>query len=121
MPPPAIHMRKSEIVVIAPLAALGFGRTPEFPAPHHQGRIQQPALFQILQQRRHGLVGLSGHADVILFDIVVRIPLQIAGSAAGDRAYEAHAFLHQPPRHQEPASVIIGLGLSDSVHFQSLR
>ena len=33
-------------------AELTHRRAPEFPAPHDEGFVQQPALFEILQQRR---------------------------------------------------------------------
>ena len=69
------------------------GRAAEFAAPDHQRRIEQPALLQVLDERRRCLVGLSRDAGEAGYDVVV------AGSPMGVPAamiklHEAHAALH---------------------------
>ena len=59
MPPPAIHIVKQRGMMIAAVIvfgelALAINRAPELAAPDHQRVVEQPALLQILDQRRAG-------------------------------------------------------------------
>ena len=106
--------------MVAALAALRFGRAAELAAPEDQRRIEQAAPLQILEQRGDRLVGLRGHAEVVLLDVVVRVPLHVARAAAGDQADEAHALLDQPPRQQAAPAVVVGRLLADAVQVERL-
>lgn len=66
---------EAQVVVIATLTALRLRRPSEFPAPKNQSAIEQTPPLQVLQQTSDGLIGLGRHADVILFDIFVGVPL----------------------------------------------
>src|SRR5688500_17701784 len=59
---------EAKIVMIAALAALGLRRTAELAAPEHQRGVEQAAAFQVLEQGGNEPIGLSGHAQVILFN-----------------------------------------------------
>src|SRR5262249_47936992 len=61
---------ESEIVMITSLTALRFGRAAELAAPDDQRGIEQSSPLEVLQKRGDRLVGLSGHAEMILFDII---------------------------------------------------
>ncbi len=74
--------RKAQVVVIAAFAALRFRRAAELAAPEHQCGIEQAAAFQIFQQCADGLISLRGHAQVVLLDIIVRVPLHVAGTTS---------------------------------------
>ena len=80
----------------------------------------RPRRFRSLSSAGDGLVGLRGHAQVVLLDVVVGVPLQVARAAAGDDADEAHAFLHQAAREQTAAAVIVGRRLADAVQCSSV-
>ena len=81
--------------MVAPLTGLGLGRTAELAAPQDQRAIEQAAALQVLEQAGDGPVGLGGHAQVVLLDVVVGVPLHVAGPAARDDADEAHT--RSPP------------------------
>ena len=107
MPPPATHMVKPMLWWSRPLLPIRPRRAAELAAPQDERRIQQAPAFQILNQAGDRLVGLGGHPEVVLLDVGVRIPLEVAGAAAGDHADEAHAVLDQPPRQQAAAAVVV--------------
>ena len=65
------------------------GGAAELAAPQHQGLLQQPPLFQILQQRRRRLVRIVAVLLQPLLEPVVEIPV---GVVEHD---EADAPLHQ--------------------------
>src|ERR1043166_1922559 len=46
---------EAEIVMVSALAALRFGGAAEFAADHDEGRIEQSAAFEVLEQRCHRL------------------------------------------------------------------
>src|SRR4051794_24796815 len=67
---------ESRIVVITPLATLRFRSASELPAPDYECVVQQSSLLKVFQQGSYRLIGASSHAQVILFDVVMRIPLR---------------------------------------------
>src|SRR5688500_12277472 len=87
--------------MIAPEHVAGRGsplaerRATELPSPYHQGIVEQPALFQITNQRGHRLVG-ARHllrepvANVLLGTGAVKIPTPVK------ELDETHALLEQP-------------------------
>jgi hypothetical protein len=50
------------------------GGASEFAAPDDQGFVEQPALFEVLEQGADGLVAFAGEAAVIDFEVVVIVP-----------------------------------------------
>ena len=91
MPPPAIHIVKPRLWWSRPLPACGLGRAAELAAPEDERAVEQAAPLQVLEQAGDRLVGLGGHAQVVLLDVVVGVPLHVARPAAGDDADEPHA------------------------------
>ena len=77
---------EAQVVVVAALTRFGLGRPAELAAPDDEGRIEQAPALQIGEQGGNRPVGLGGFAEVILFDVVVHVPLEVAGPAAGDHA-----------------------------------
>ena len=73
---------------------LHFRRAPELATPPDDRAVEQAALGQILQQRRHPLVQFGEHAAHGLEMLLVRIPTVVV-----DR-HVADTFFDQPARHQ---------------------
>ena len=69
MPPPASHIVKPRLWWSRPLPAFGFRRAAELAAPEHERGVEQAAALQVLEQAGDGLVGLGGHAQVVLLDV----------------------------------------------------
>src|SRR5215471_6615137 len=86
--------REAEIVVIAALTALSFGAAAKLTTPYHKRRCQKAALLQVCEQGSHRLIGVRRHAEVVLFDVFVGIPLQVSRPAAADHDNKANALLH---------------------------
>src|SRR5581483_8317564 len=76
--------REAEIVVVAAAAPLRFRRPTEFTAPQHQCRVEQAALLQVRHERGNRLIDAPRHARVVFLDVLVGVPLEVAGPAAGD-------------------------------------
>ncbi len=70
--------REAEVVVVAPLARFGLGRAAELAAPDDERAVEQPPALQVLEQGGDGPVGLGGLAGVVLLDVVVGVPLEVA-------------------------------------------
>lgn len=77
---PAGQEQSETIGVVVPTRAVGLcvGRPSEFSTPPNQCVLEQPALLQILQQRRDRLIGVQGVFGVS-FQIGVLIPTWIVG------------------------------------------
>src|SRR5215471_20046416 len=67
--------RKAEVMMIAALAALRFGAAAKLTAPYNERRFQKTAPLQVLEQGSYRQIGVRGHAEVVLFNVFVRIPL----------------------------------------------
>ena len=67
-----------------------------------------------------GLSVVGRHADVVRFDIAVRVPFGVGGAAAGNHANEAHALLDHAAGQQTAAAVVVGLGVADAVEIEGL-
>ena len=80
----------------------------------------RPRRFRSVKQCRDRLIGLRGHAQVVLFDVVVGVPLHVAGTAAGNRADEPHALFDQPPGQQAAPAVVVRRFLADAVQIERL-
>ena len=74
--------------------ALVLGGAAEFPAPNHQRNLQQPALFQIANQRRRGLVHVLAGLGNFRWQVAVMIPASMI------KLHEAHPTLDQTSRQQ---------------------
>ena len=80
MPPPAIHMVNAcgwwSRPRLRPSAGIGLDhrRAAELAAPDDQRVVEQPALLQVLDQRRRRLVGRAAVALQVAGDVRVRVP-----------------------------------------------
>src|SRR5689334_7109214 len=95
-------------VMIAPVIGLGqlalaINRATEFPAPDDQRVVQQPALLQIMNERRSRLIGAPALESQIARQVVVLIP------AAMIKLNETNAALGPPARQQAVGGVSSGL------------
>ena len=84
-------------IVISALATLGTWHPTKFGRPQDDRIFQQPALLEIPEEGRDGLVDLSGHGPVPFLKITVLVPR--VGRAPGH--HPATAILH----HLCPASL----------------
>ena len=100
------------VVGLGRIADLAHRRAAEFAAPDHQRLIQQPALLQILDQRRGRLVGDVAVLLQLLVEIGVIVP---AGVHQHD---EAHAALHHAARQQAIGGERLGRLLVHAVHLE---
>src|SRR3954452_16285643 len=101
-------------MVIAAFAALCLRRPAKLAAPDHERLIQQATLLQILNKRSNWLVRLGRHTMMVLLDILVSIPLHVAGTAARHHANKTDALLHHAARQQATTTVIVGRLLANS-------
>src|SRR4051794_4957001 len=106
--------------MVAAFPALRLGAAAKLAAPNNQRRFEQPALLQIFQQRRNRLVGVRRHANVILFDVVVSVPLHVARSATAYHARETDTLLHEASSQQTSPAVVVGTGLTDAIRLLRL-
>ena len=108
--------RKSVRAVIAP-GDLAFPlrdrQPPKLAAPNDQRRIEQPALLQVLQQRRHRLVRFAASVVETLLHVVVRIP----NLRFDVELHEPHAAFDQAPGHQTTLAVRLRRGLIQPVRL----
>ena len=63
--------RKSVRMMIAAVALLCTGRAAEFRAEHHQHILQEPALFEIVQQAGHRQVHVRTEFLVVVLELLV--------------------------------------------------
>src|SRR5262249_15551728 len=104
-------------VVIAPVHALRDRQAPEFAMPDDQGRIEEAAPLEVLDQPGYGLVGFGAVQSVIAFQIPMRVPTRFEVPAAGEYLHEAHAAFDKSPRHQGLSAEVIVRLLVHAVKF----
>src|SRR5436309_2224291 len=63
-------------------------RPAEFTGPHDQGIVEQPALFEVLEQSADGLVRDATIEEQIVVEIVVVIPTRVMDSHEADAAFD---------------------------------
>ena len=106
MPPPASQMVKPWPLWSRPALAFEFPlahRQPaDLAAPVDERRVEQPALLQVLDQRRGRLVGALADRRQRRADVVVRVPRL----AAEEELHEPHAALDQPAGDQAAGAVL---------------
>ena len=70
------------------------GVRPNSDDPDHQRRVEQAALLQVLEQRRHRLIGHAAVERQLLVEVAVMVPRGVI------QVDEAHAALDQPAGQQ---------------------
>src|SRR5262245_50601683 len=111
---------EAEIVVVASLPVLGLRRAAELAAPEHERGVEEPAALEVLQECCDRPVGAAGHAQVILLDVLVGVPLEVARPAAGADHDETYALLDEPAREQTASAVVVGRLRADAVELEGL-
>ena len=103
-------VRERERIVVAALAALAAGHPAEFGRPQNDRVVEQPARFQILDERRRRLVhaarpcrGGLWRGSSWLSQLRRGKPL----SAPLQSLHETHAALEQPPRDQAARAEVL--------------
>jgi hypothetical protein len=96
--------RKSVAVVVAALVLLRDRQPSELTRPEHDRLVQQPALFEIADQGRAGLVGLGAERFERLGVLGVRIP----GLAAQEKLDEPHTAFNEAAGDQAAGSIFPG-------------
>src|SRR5262249_17997634 len=74
---PSYPYAEACIVVVAALALLRLRRAAELTAPEDNRGVQHPAALQISNQTGHRPVGHGRHADMVLLDVAVGVPLGV--------------------------------------------
>src|ERR1700722_20272690 len=74
--------REPCVVVVAALALFRLGRPPKLASPEHDCRIEQPTPFQVLNQRSNRFIGPTRHAEMVVFNIGMGIPLGLRTASA---------------------------------------
>ena len=98
---PATRQHHAECLGLmsASAAAVELRRPSEFGGNHHQRRIQQFILLQILQQRGECLIQILNQQMLFYLAVVVCIPAASVQEIQVERDFDkSHAGLHQPPR-----------------------
>ena len=80
-------------------AALPEGGSPELAAEHHQGRFEQPAALQIVQQGRDRLVGTAAFPGQAAANVLARVR-SVKIPAPVKELDETHAALDQATGQQ---------------------
>ena len=93
--------------MVASVVALGKGCSAELAGPEDDGRVEQPAGFQVLEQGGDGLVHGARVVLVAFLEVAVLVPAVAADGRAG-QFDETHAAFDQPPRQETLASVDAG-------------
>ena len=78
--------RAGIVIAAGLLAGLGDRQPAELAAPDHQGLVEQPALFEVLQQAGDRLIGLAGELLVVALDVDVAVPGELVLHAARNRS-----------------------------------
>ena len=120
MPPPAIHIVKPRLWWSRPRPDSASGERPNSPPQTTSVLSSRPATLQVLEQAGDGPVGLGGLAEVVLLDVVVGVPLQVARPAARDDADEPDPVLDELPGQQAAAAVVVGRLAADPVEVERL-
>ena len=101
--------------MVASCGALGARRAAELGRPHDQRLVEQPPLFEVLQQPGDGLVNLRTQLAVALLELRVAIPIARALGAPVIKLHESHAALGQTPRRQAHLTERLGLLVVESI------
>src|SRR5262249_40928798 len=101
------------MMIAAVAAALHHGRASKLAAPDDEGALEQPALLEILDQRRRGAIGVLAVLGNVLDQTSMLVPCLVI------ELDETNTSLHQPSRQH---TVIRERRLSRlrSVHLQRL-
>ena len=104
-------------IVVAPIHALALhgGRTPKFPAPHHQRVIEQPTCLEVLEQAGDGFIHLTGLFSVALAQVAVLIPLHLVITMG--HLHKPNAALGKTAGHQALSTKILGHRLVQPVEI----
>ena len=111
---PALHTRPGEPrhrgagVVVAAGRPLRERLPAELRAPDHERVRQQPAVVQVLQQRRGRAVHLAGDRGQFLDDVGVVVPVVRRPAGPAPDLHEPHTTLQQPTRQQAPPAEVGG-------------
>src|SRR5262249_34882521 len=107
------HGGPGSAVVIATAIVVDARRSAELAHPDDQGVIEEAAVLQVADQRRHPHVHLRHQPPRRLGDLaVVRVPVREVD------LYERHAYLHQPSRQQAaPAEYALSISSADVCRF----
>ena len=93
-------------------------RSPKLTAPDHDGIFQQPALFQIANQRHAGLINVTADRRQVLFKILcgaaVMIPVRMI------KLHEPHTAFSKSAGQQTITGEAGFSGIFDTVQIQSL-
>ena len=110
------HGETIRVVVAAGALVLGVGCAAKFTAPPHNGVVEQPALFEIGQQRADRLVGGLGVIHV-LGHVGVLIPRGVVAVVGIVHLNVPYPGFAQAPGHQAVTTKVISRLLVDPVHF----
>src|SRR5262245_39873771 len=78
-------------------AQLSHRQSSKLAATDDESGIQQSPTFEIAQQGRHRLIGLTGKLAVIAFDVDVAVPTALVFITARIKLNKSHAALDEPP------------------------
>ena len=81
-------------IVIGPKSTLAIICSAKFASPYHQRVVEHPALFQVGDQRRRGLINIFALRSVLAGEITVRVP------TAMENLNVAHPAFRKPARVQ---------------------
>ncbi len=112
------HAEGLGVMIAATTAAEGgtgfdHGCAPEFTAPDDEGVVEEPALFQIVDQRGTRLIGLAAFPAQAAFDIAMVVPTAVVHTD------ESHAALEHTPGEEAVAGVG-WLARLDTVHVEDM-
>ena len=100
--------REALRMMIAAFAILRHRGAAEFAAPHDESGVEQPAGFQVVEQRGDGAVGLGAVEIVVFLEVVVSIPGSRPFIAPAVELHKAHAALDESAREQAVAAEVGG-------------
>lgn len=92
---------------------LRVGRATQLAAADDERLVEQPALFEVADERREALVGLLGLAAQLLGQVTMVIPVLVV------ELHEPHAPLHEPAGEQAVAGERRRVGV-DPVHLEHI-
>ena len=111
------HTEAIRIVIAADSRGIGIvfddGQAAHFTAPMNDGRIEHPALFQILDQRGRWYIDLFAGRGEVTDDTAMMIPTLVLSKDL----CKANAPFDQSPRNQASCSKLFRLWIFHPVHF----
>src|SRR5262245_6573254 len=105
------------MIASCPFGVFGRGLATELAAPNDHGRIEQAALFQVLDQAGDRLVGVSGMVVVVLLHVGVCVPVVVVVPTAGINLDESYAALDESAGEQALAAKVARTLLVHSIQF----